>query len=307
MNKSYQMKGKSDAVLQSGLQQTSRRYSGVSSVDEIFGFPVSSNQFSTLSNEQATTSQQTTQREGLIDPRTTRRLRWTRQRAEGLKARTTEALSTTVSIENAQGICTTSGSVINPVAIQNSSQLFHSFSADPSDNFAVQSVGQTVQYMLEPGVSGGGDYFLYGDSQCNKRISYAGPERSAGRPGHTPTRRDFACVKHVEDSCAGQEWSAGRPGLTPFGARTAACLSPQTACIGPYGTAVAYSGTTQATTPVRSNPLLLHHHERDYPDMRNRAPVSQQQRLQVETPPMIARHQRGWHCIRAGHRIIVEA
>ena len=25
---------------------------------------------------------------------------------------------------------------------------------------------------------------------CNKRISYAGPERSAGRPGHTPIRRD---------------------------------------------------------------------------------------------------------------------
>ena len=72
---------------------------------------------------------------------------------------------------------------------------------------------------------------------CNKRISDAGPERSAGRPGHTPTRRDFAYVKHVEDSCAGQDWSAGRPGLTPFGARTAACLSPQTACIGPYGTA----------------------------------------------------------------------
>ena len=27
---------------------------------------------------------------------------------------------------------------------------------------------------------------------CNKRISVAGPERSAGRPGHTPTRREFS-------------------------------------------------------------------------------------------------------------------
>ena len=72
---------------------------------------------------------------------------------------------------------------------------------------------------------------------CNKRISNVGPDWWAGRPGHTPTRRIFACEKLVEDSCAGQEWSAGRPGIRPFGASTAACLSPQTACIGPYGTA----------------------------------------------------------------------
>ena len=73
--------------------------------------------------------------------------------------------------------------------------------------------------------------------KCNKRISYAGPERSAGRPGHTPTGRILACEKHIEDSCAGPDWSAGRPGTMPFGASTAACLSPQTACIGPSGTA----------------------------------------------------------------------
>ena len=72
---------------------------------------------------------------------------------------------------------------------------------------------------------------------CNKRISCAGPERSAGRPGHTPTRRTFACEKLVEDSCAGPDWSAGRPGTMPFGASSAACPSSQTACIGPYGTA----------------------------------------------------------------------
>ena len=51
---------------------------------------------------------------------------------------------------------------------------------------------------------------------CNKRISDAGPERSAGRPGHTPIRRDLACGKTIEDSCAGQDWSAGRPGNRPL-------------------------------------------------------------------------------------------
>ena len=116
----------------------------------------------------------------------------------------------------------------------------------------MQSVGH-VHYELESGVVGGES--LYGDFKCNKRISNAGPDWSAGRPGHTPTRREFACVKHVEDSCAGPDWSAGRPGTMPFGARTAACLSPQTACIGPYGTA-ALQQQTRATTPVRSH--LLH-------------------------------------------------
>ena len=76
------------------------------------------------------------------------------------------------------------------------------------------------------------------DSKCNKRISYAGPERSAGRPGHTPTRRILGCDENIEDSCAGQDWSAGRPSHRLFGARTAACLPTQAACnSGPYGSA----------------------------------------------------------------------
>ena len=75
------------------------------------------------------------------------------------------------------------------------------------------------------------------DDKCNKRISDAGPERSAGRPGHTPSRRLLACEQTIEDSRAGQDWSAGRPGNRPFGASSAACLSSHTACLGPYGTA----------------------------------------------------------------------
>ena len=78
--------------------------------------------------------------------------------------------------------------------------------------------------------------WLVRNPQCNKRISYAGPEWSAGRPGHTPTRRILACDKTIEDSCAGQDWLAGRPGNRPFGARSAACPSVLTACSGPYGT-----------------------------------------------------------------------
>ena len=58
-----------------------------------------------------------------------------------------------------------------------------------------------------------------------------------GRLGHTSTRRLLACEKTIEDSCARQDWSAGRPGIRPFGASTAACPSPNTACLGPYGTA----------------------------------------------------------------------
>ena len=107
----------------------------------------------------------------------------------------------------------------------------------------LQSVGH-VHYLLGTGASD--DDALYSndvndvactEDPCNKRISYAGPEWSAGRPGHTPTRRRLACGKTIEDSCAGQDWSAGRPGNRPFGASTAACLSPHTACIGPSGTA----------------------------------------------------------------------
>ena len=231
------MDRKSDAVLQSGPQQTSRRYRDASNV---FGFPTSANQFRVLETEQSATSSRSIEQrqEGLIDPRTTRQRRWASRGTEAQRTETERAIVATVSLDNAQGICTTSGSVINPVAIQNSSQLFHSFSASPSENFAVQSVGQPVPYVLDTGVNvRGGDDSLYSGFKCNKRISCAGPERSAGRPGHTPIRRRLACGKLVEDSYAGQDWSAGRPGNRPFGASSAACLSPHTACLGPYGSA----------------------------------------------------------------------
>ena len=232
------MNGKSAAVLQSEPQKTSRRYSEASNV---FGFPTSVNQFQGLETEpDATSSRSIEQRqEGLIDPRTTRQRRWAEKGTEAQRTETEKATVATVSLENAQGICTTSESVVNPVAIQNSSQFINSFSAGPSETFAVPSVGPPVHYLLESGIGvSGGDSLLYSDPNCNKRISYAGPEWSAGRPGHTPTRRILACDEHLEDSCAGQDWSAGRPSHRLFGARTAACLPTQAACnSGPYGSA----------------------------------------------------------------------
>ena len=133
---------------------------------------------------------------------------------------------------------------MNPVVSEFRSQFFpHSLSACPPDILESQS-GGNVQNLLGTGAVF--DDALYTmdvndvactDQSCNKRISDEGPERSAGRPGHTPTRHILACGNTIEDSCAGQDWLAGRPGNRPFGASSAACPSPITACLGPYGTA----------------------------------------------------------------------
>ena len=200
------MKSNSDAVLQSGPQSSRRRHSGTSVPSTVYGFQLSENQFQILNNDQTASSPRSSEQhqEGLVDPRTTRQQRWTTRGTASQETKTEEAQFVTVHYRKAQGT-SSSGNFTNPDAIENSSQFVHSFSAGPSDNIAVPSVGPTVHYMLEPSVrvNGGGDSSLYSDSICNKRISYAGPEWSAGRPGHTPTRREFACDKHVEDSCAG--------------------------------------------------------------------------------------------------------
>ena len=180
---------------------------------------------------------------GLVDPRTTRHLRTAAIRAEERGSQTDASSSATVlSHRTAQGHLY-SGIGVNPVAIKNCSQtsfVQNSFSACPPDILSLHS-GGSVQYLLGEGANvknDGGDEFLYDSLKCSKRISCAGPEWSAGRPGHTPTRRQFACEKLVEDSYAGQDWSAGRPGNRPFGASSAACPSYNTACIGPYGVAL---------------------------------------------------------------------
>ena len=179
-----------------------------------------------------------------MDPRTTRHLRQAATRAGNREKMETRGNSFTVHIENAaQGIFD-NGTCVEPVAVELHSQFIpYSFSASSVDILYQQSV-EPVHYSLGTGANGGDalyDQNVYDvactESSCNKRISYAGPELSAGRPGHTPTRRILACDKTIEDSCAGQDWSAGRPGNRPFGASSAACPSSQTACLGPYGAA----------------------------------------------------------------------
>ena len=130
-----------------------------------------------------------------------------------------------------------------PLNSENEPTFFDSLSAYPPDILESQS-GGNVYHLLETGAVV--DDALYEndvndvactDSICNKRISDAGPEWSAGRPGHTPSRQELACEKTIEDSCAGQDWLAGRPGNRPFGTSSATCPSSITACLGPYGTA----------------------------------------------------------------------
>ena len=104
---------------------------------------------------------------------------------------------------------------MDPVVSKTCSQFFtHSLSACPPNILDLQS-GGNVQNLLEFGAVADDALYYHDvddvvctDGKCNKRISVAGPERSAGRPGHTPTRRILACGNIIEDSCAGQDWSA---------------------------------------------------------------------------------------------------
>ena len=209
---------------------------------------------------------------GLVDPRTTQHRRRAAQRTDDRGSQADVGSSATVpTLSNTQGIFY-SGNVVNPVVSGNGSQFFvqNSFSTSSPEILTLQ-IGEPVYYSLGNGVNVDRET-LYGDFKCNKRISNAGPEWSAGRPGHTPTRRIFACDKLIEDRCAGQDWSAGRPGLTPFGASFAACPSSHTACIGPYGTAAlqqlntGYNTCEEKSFTVSTSPLttgLLQHEDQN--------------------------------------------
>ena len=240
------MESVSDPVVQEEPQASTRQpHSERTPASAVFGFPVVANQYEAL---QSTEFQSPGQREeGLVDPKTTRHLRQAAARAGNREMLEAGGNSFAVHIENAtQGIFD-NGTCVEPVAVEFRSQFIpYSFSASSSD-ILLQS-GEPVHYLLEKGAENVDDVrkalYYNGESVKDvacmdpnfKRISNAGPEWSAGRPGHTPTRRILACNKTIEDSCAGQDWS-GRPGNRPFGARSAACPSALTACSGPYGTA----------------------------------------------------------------------
>ena len=217
-------------------------------METVLGFPITANQFNVLETNQTAEFQCPREEDemGLVDPRTTRHLRAAAFRAEarGRQADIQNPATVYHHSRDAQEI--RSGTCVESVTsdICSSFLVDDSFSASSVDILSQQSAG-LVHYTLGTGAIVGDAMYEEGvydvactDSICNKRISYAGPERSAGRPGHTPIRRELACEKTIEDSCAGQDWSAGQPGNRPFGASSAACPSRISACLGPYGSAL---------------------------------------------------------------------
>ena len=241
---------------------------------EILGIPVSINQFQSLSANEVQESE-FSQEQPLEDLRKTRAQR----------LQTSSSVERQEILQGNDAVHNSSPSVENETTFYFNSLSVHSLlenGAMVDDELYEHDVACTLDL-------------------CNKRISDAGPERSAGRPGHTPTRRDLACEKTIEDSCAGQDWSAGRPGNRPFGARSAACPSPITACLGPYGNA---SRQPHHTGPNTSEETYTVTSSTGRPRAQDN--TSQQQVLQEDKPLKIAHHQRWWHCIRAGHPTFVE-
>ena len=142
----------------------------------VLGFPVTPSQFSVLSEDEATNSEPG-QDQSLEDPRQTRAQRQLASSSTGV-----------------QGIVLNEGVAEEfvPFKSENEPTFFNSLSVQSSDILRVQS-GDNVQNLLETGVTVDDALYISDvkdvactDGNCNKRISVAGPERSAGRPGHTP-------------------------------------------------------------------------------------------------------------------------
>ena len=81
-----------------------------------------------------------------------------------------------------------------PLNSENEPTFFDSLSVFAPDILESQS-GGLVQNFLESGAIVDDALYKHDvndvvcmDGTCNKRISVAGPERSVGRPGHTPSR-----------------------------------------------------------------------------------------------------------------------
>ena len=137
------MKSKTDSVPSERSPPARRRISGGENANEVFGFQVNENQFAVLQSDQSVVSQLPTPREvGLVDPRTTRHLRWATQQAEEQESKTQETTSATVPYSNTQGI-SNSGESVDPVVYRNCSQFFidNSFPACSPDILSLQSGG----------------------------------------------------------------------------------------------------------------------------------------------------------------------
>ena len=222
----------SESTAQLRIPASSNRHSDEIPCSEVFGFQVAANRYTVLSESAVQSSGRVQGYSSLVNPRTTPLQRLQAAQEEAARGNSTSGGILelfTPSVSDAQENLYN----VEPVASNSAPAFFHSF-----NSLSVQTNELGTGDFLKDAVynSDVKDVDCI-QLKCNKRISDAGQERSAGRPGHTPTRRDFVCVKHMEDSCAGQEWSAGRPGTGPLGASDPACQSSVPACVGPYGTA----------------------------------------------------------------------
>ena len=180
------MKLRSDSRAQNSPSSAHHCPSGGTTIETVLGFPVNANQFNVLESTQTAESQCPREEEmGLVDPRTTRHLRRAASRAEtrGRQADVQQPATVHYS-SDAQG---TSGTCVEPVASESCSSFFvqNSFSTSLVDILSLQSAGP-VHYMLGTGdVVGDAMYekdvkdVACAFKSCNKRISDAGPERSA--------------------------------------------------------------------------------------------------------------------------------
>ena len=158
----------------------------------VYGFPVSSNQFQLLQDsEPAVSTSQSQIQNKLIDPRKTRLARL--QAARGTVEQGTsgnlsnEGIFQTVPPGNDEQGILHSGDVDQPVSCGIRHSFFpHSLFVSAPDILESQS-GGNVQNLLGTGADV--DDALYSSNvndaacrygKCNKRISYAGPERLAG-------------------------------------------------------------------------------------------------------------------------------
>ena len=106
------------------------------------------------------------------------------------------------------------------------------------------------------------------------------------------------CNKRI--SVAGQEWSAGRPGNRPIGARTVARNSDT--CLGLYATRIVQSPHMGCNTrEIEASSRRLPHKEDQ--DITSQLRASTSEDL---LPPKITRRQRWWHCICASHLTLLE-
>ena len=125
-----------DSVTQNSPYTVNRRLSGATSVNEVFGFPIAANQFSTLQSSQPAETQCQLQRDvGLVDPRTTRHLRNAAPRTDDEGSLADVGMLATVPKDRITQGTSTSGTCVDPVVPGISSPFFvqHSFSASPSE------------------------------------------------------------------------------------------------------------------------------------------------------------------------------